>query len=93
MEELDCIPFPALSGHVAELSFSFCELCGHVAELVYAYVSEAYGATRGSSSLPMPTQLMSAPACLEGMPQGLFHTESRLYMSCVSLYQSLKKES
>ena len=28
---------------------------GHVAELVYAYVSEAYGATHGSSSLPVPT--------------------------------------
>ena len=31
-------------------------LGGHVAELVYAYVSEAYGETRGSSSLPMPTK-------------------------------------
>jgi 23S rRNA (pseudouridine1915-N3)-methyltransferase len=29
---------------------------GHVAELVYAYVSEAYGETHGSSSLPVPTQ-------------------------------------
>ncbi len=28
---------------------------GHVAELVYAYVSEAYVARLGSSSLPMPT--------------------------------------
>ena len=27
---------------------------GHVAELVYAYVSEAYPARVGSSSLPVP---------------------------------------
>ncbi len=31
-------------------------LVGHVAELVYAYVSEAYLARGGSSSLPMPTR-------------------------------------
>ena len=29
---------------------------GHVAELVYAYVSEAYLARVGSSSLPVPTR-------------------------------------
>ena len=28
---------------------------GHVAELVYAYVSEAYVARHGSSTLPVPT--------------------------------------
>ena len=31
-------------------------IIGHVAELVYAYVSEAYGAIHGSSSLPVPTK-------------------------------------
>jgi hypothetical protein len=36
---------------------------GHVAELVYAYVSEAYGVTLGSSSLPMPT-VYSTPSFL-----------------------------
>ena len=35
--------------------FVYSNSCGHVAELVYAYVSEAYGAILGSSSLPMPT--------------------------------------
>ena len=30
---------------------------GHVAELVYAYVSEAYPARVGSSSLPVPTMI------------------------------------
>ena len=34
---------------------------GHVAELVYAYVSEAYVARLGSSSLPMPTRNLHEP--------------------------------
>ena len=32
---------------------------GHVAELVYAYASEAYAARLGSSSLPVPTSIMT----------------------------------
>ena len=36
-------------------SYSMTLIVGHVAELVYAYVSEAYVARLGSSSLPMPT--------------------------------------
>ncbi len=39
---------------------------GRVAELVYAYVSEAYGATLGSSSLPAPTCLKTPPPLRRG---------------------------
>ena len=43
-----------------------------MAELVYAYVSEAYGETRGSSSLPMPTmELKNASCVLTGGARGL----------------------
>ena len=37
------------------LSSCIVTYIGHVAELVYAYVSEAYGVTHGSSTLPAPT--------------------------------------
>ncbi len=68
-------------GHVAELQKKHIaayvsevftkNLYGHVAELVYAYVSEAYGETLGSSSLPVPTMSPRMRARKKHRPHGL----------------------